>query len=62
LKVESLIEKLKQKGIEVVFENRSREEEGIKIVDKQINKFLDEINKNKKKKTKKLATTELFQQ
>jgi len=62
LKVENLKEDLKQNGVEVEFENKSREEEGIKIVDKQINKFLDEINKNKKKKTKKLATTELFQQ
>jgi ribonuclease HI len=62
LKVENLKEDLKQNGVEVEFENKSREEEGIKIVDKQLNKFLDEINKNKKKKQNKLATTELFQQ
>jgi ribonuclease HI len=58
LKVESLKNGLKQKNVEVEFENKRREEEGIKIVDKQLNKLLDEINKNKKKK----ATTELFQQ
>ena len=62
LKVENLKEELRKKGIEIEFENKSREEEGIKIVDKQLNKFLDEINKNKNKKQKKLATTELFQQ
>jgi ribonuclease HI len=48
LKVEALKEDLKQNMVEVEFENKSREEEGIKIVDKQLNKFLDEINKKQK--------------
>jgi ribonuclease HI len=45
LRVESLKEELKKKCVEIEFENKSREEEGIKIVDKELNKFLDRINK-----------------
>jgi len=45
LKVGELIGELKKKGIQIEFENKGREEEGIKIVDKQLNKFLDGINK-----------------
>ena len=45
LRVEKLREELKKKCVEIQFENKSREEEGIKIVDKELNKFLDRINK-----------------
>jgi ribonuclease HI len=45
LRVENLKEELNKKCVEIEFENKSREEEGIKIVDKELNKFLDRINK-----------------
>lgn len=45
LRVEKLREELKKKCVEIEFENKSREEGGIKIVDKELNKFLDRINK-----------------
>jgi len=45
LRVENLKEELKKKSVEIQFENKSRQEKGIKIVDKELNKFLDRINK-----------------